>query len=121
MKKNFNSKIIRYKLFFAFAAIVVVMIQCKQSNEQNIPITDSANAETNLVSVSETIIPDAAGAEDFKANCLTCHSARYVQMQPGLPKKTWEKIVNKMITSYGAPISDSAAKKIVDYLALVKK
>ena len=62
----------------------------------------------------------AAGEELFKASCLTCHSLRYIEMQPDFPRKTWEKIVDKMVHSFGAPIPDSSAKIIVDYLVAVK-
>jgi mono/diheme cytochrome c family protein len=73
-----------------------------------------------LVSVPEPIIPVAPGVEAFQMNCITCHSARYVQMQPDFPEKTWAKIVDKMIKTYGAPITDSTAKTIVAYLNTIK-
>jgi hypothetical protein len=37
-------------------------------------------------------------------------------MQPPLPAATWEAEVNKMVKSYGAPIPETAAKKITVYL-----
>ncbi|MBB2964600.1 cytochrome c [Methylobacterium sp. R2-1] len=58
------------------------------------------------------------GAEVAEANCLTCHSPDYIAMQP--PKKGhafWTAEVTKMIKVYGAPIEDSDAKAIADYLA----
>ena len=60
------------------------------------------------------------GAEAFKANCITCHSLRYIQMQPDFPEETWQKIVDKMIKSFGAPIPDSTSKAIVKYLVAIK-
>ena len=41
-------------------------------------------------------------------------------MQPPFPRKTWEKIVDKMVKNFGAPIPDSSAKAIVDYLVATK-
>ena len=41
-------------------------------------------------------------------------------MQPNFTRKTWQKEVDKMIKTFGAPITDSAAVKIVDYLAAIK-
>jgi sulfite dehydrogenase (cytochrome) subunit B len=58
------------------------------------------------------------GVEAARQNCLSCHSADYVTTQP--PKmgaNFWEAIVSKMVKTYHAPISDDAAKTIVDYLA----
>jgi hypothetical protein len=60
------------------------------------------------------------GAKEFEAGCITCHSLRYIEMQPPFPRKSWEKIVDKMVKNFGAPISDSTAKVIVDYLVEVK-
>ena len=60
------------------------------------------------------------GEELFRTHCITCHTLRYIDMQPDFPRKTWEKITDKMIKSFGAPIPDSAAVKIVDYLMFIK-
>jgi hypothetical protein len=59
-------------------------------------------------------------ASDFVKNCQTCHTPRYVEMQPKLSKKSWEKIVDKMIHAYGAPIDSLTAKRIVEYLVWVQ-
>jgi len=60
------------------------------------------------------------GEELFRTHCITCHTLRYIDMQPKFHRKTWEKITDKMIKSFGAPISDSSAVLIVDYLMAVK-
>jgi mono/diheme cytochrome c family protein len=58
------------------------------------------------------------GSEVAQNNCLACHSADYIQMQPsGKGKAFWESEVTKMINSYHAPIDEADAKAIVDYLA----
>ena len=54
------------------------------------------------------------------SNCTACHSADYIKTQPQGPKfkqDFWQAEVTKMIKVYGAPIDDSDASKIVDYLA----
>jgi hypothetical protein len=60
----------------------------------------------------------AAGdsVQDVQIYCNTCHSPRYITMQPPLPAATWEAEVNKMIKTLGAPIPEENAKKIVLYL-----
>jgi len=40
--------------------------------------------------------------------------------QASMPKKTWEKILQKMITAYQAPISPQDAAAIVDDPARTK-
>ena len=56
------------------------------------------------------------GREIVQIFCRFCHSTTYVTMQPPLPAATWEGVVNKMINTYGAPISEDSAKQIVSYL-----
>ena len=59
------------------------------------------------------------GVEAAEANCATCHSADYIETQPKGAKfghDFWQAEVTKMIKVYGAPIAESDAGKIVDYL-----
>jgi mono/diheme cytochrome c family protein len=51
--------------------------------------------------------------EVAQGNCMGCHSVDYIITQPRGPQAE----VTKMIKVYGAPIDDSDASKIVDYLA----
>lgn len=60
-------------------------------------------------------------ADDFVAHCQTCHTARYIEMQPKLSRKAWQKTVDKMIHAYGAPIDSLTAIRIVDYLVWLKE
>jgi hypothetical protein len=77
---------------------------------------DSVNIEEVVVR-----LPEGEGKDLVEMSCVPCHSLRYIEMQPDMPKKSWEKIVSKMIKTYGAPVRDSATeKKIVEYLAAVK-
>ncbi|MEO8003619.1 MAG: cytochrome c [Betaproteobacteria bacterium] len=63
-------------------------------------------------------LKDAPGRDVVAANCSMCHSLDYVQMNaPFLDRKGWEASVNKMIKVMGAPVSESDARTIVDYLA----
>jgi sulfite dehydrogenase (cytochrome) subunit B len=59
-----------------------------------------------------------SGVDAAEANCKACHSVDYILTQP--PKKGkafWEAAVAKMIKTYGAPIEETDAKAIADYLA----
>lgn len=62
---------------------------------------------------------DGPNLEVYEKNCLLCHSARYVFMQPPFPRSTWEKEVTKMVDAYGANIPETDRPKIVDYLVAV--
>jgi sulfite dehydrogenase (cytochrome) subunit B len=59
----------------------------------------------------------AAGVEKVKGNCAACHSLDYVQMNsPFLSSAGWDAEVAKMVKMFGAPIADSDARTIADYL-----
>ncbi len=50
--------------------------------------------------------------------CQACHSADYISTQPPRQGKAfWQAEVQKMIKVYKAPIAESDAAIIVDYLA----
>ena len=64
------------------------------------------------------VLRPGRGIDAAQANCVSCHSADYIAMQP--PKKGkgfWEAEVMKMIKVYGAPIEEADVKAITEYLA----
>jgi hypothetical protein len=63
--------------------------------------------------------PDLAlgeGLQEVRIYCNTCHSPRYITMQPALPAATWQAEVDKMEKAFGATIPENASRKIVAYL-----
>jgi hypothetical protein len=56
------------------------------------------------------------GLQDVQIYCNTCHSPRYINMQPPLPAATWEAEVNKMNKTFGAGIPEDNTQKIILYL-----
>lgn len=56
------------------------------------------------------------GRAETQSFCAMCHSTRYITMQPPLPAATWDAEVNKMIKTFGAPIPEATAKKVISYL-----
>ena len=76
------------------------------------PNTYDVPAETAQLRV----VP-GAGYDAAQGNCLVCHSADYIAIQP--PRKGnafWAGEVAKMINVYRARISPDDAKAISDYL-----
>jgi sulfite dehydrogenase (cytochrome) subunit B len=58
-----------------------------------------------------------AGLEQVEANCGACHSLDYIQMNsPFMTSAVWDAEIAKMINVFGAPISESDARAIGDYL-----
>jgi hypothetical protein len=60
---------------------------------------------------------DGPGKDKVQANCMTCHSVDYIQINSVfLERKGWEASVNKMIKVMGAPIKEEDVGPLVDYL-----
>jgi len=97
--------------------IAVVFITACNNSKSTETVNDTGITNLNAII---TELPDKPGYVSFKQNCMSCHSARYIQMQPTLPEKTWTAIVTKMQKSYGAPVADSSVKEIVQYLVSIK-
>jgi mono/diheme cytochrome c family protein len=63
-------------------------------------------------------LKDAPGRAQVEANCGSCHSLDYIQMNsPFLDRNGWDGSVTKMIKVFGAPINGDDAKAIVEYLS----
>ncbi len=56
------------------------------------------------------------GRQEVTSYCNTCHTPRFILMQPPLPADVWAAEVNKMVKTYGASIPDDATQKIIQYL-----
>jgi hypothetical protein len=58
------------------------------------------------------------GDETTAAICGACHTTDYIVMNSRfLPPDGWKAEVTKMRAAYGAPIDDTTAAEIIDYLA----
>ncbi len=82
-------------------------------------ITQPASAlQIELPEETARYVPsDLPGYALAQANCLTCHSAHYVLVQPHTsPRTYWDATVHKMKKPFGAPIRDEDMAAIVDYL-----
>src|SRR3954465_14618921 len=105
------------KIRFLFFLCALLLISCGEEGlKREHPVAATA---PNLKEVT-TKLPQAPGYQTYISNCTICHSASYVQNQPELPQKTWTAIVTKMQKTYGAPVSDSSAQVIIQYLTTIK-
>jgi cbb3-type cytochrome c oxidase subunit III len=82
-----------------------------------------ATADDGIRSITlphfELQMPAAPGREAFIVVCVSCHSPRYVTMQPPFSRHQWEGIVDKMIKVYGAPAGTNQIRQTVDYLVAI--
>ena len=65
---------------------------------------------------SSTLKP-GEGVDTVQRQCVICHSTDYIVRQPHFTADKWEAEVRKMMTVYGARITDADFKVIADYLA----
>jgi hypothetical protein len=76
--------------------------------------------ETVVLPHDEPELPPGPHQSTFATSCTICHSPRLVMTQPPFPRKTWEEVVDKMVKTYGAPITPEAQEQIVNYLTTVR-
>lgn len=75
-------------------------------------------AGTALADEQVIKLKPGAGLDEVERNCGTCHTLAYIPMNSTyLNAAAWSAEVNKMIGAFGAPIDDTDAKSIADYLA----
>ena len=79
-------------------------------------LADGARYEAAPYPAFEVDLADGPGRAEVQIYCNTCHTTRYILMQPPLPAATWDAEVQKMIKVLGAPISEADAQKITRYL-----
>ena len=81
-----------------------------------IELLPDANYQTSAYPVPAVDLTLGDGLQDVQIYCNTCHSPRYITMQPPLPAATWEAEVNKMNKTFGAGIPEDNTRKIILYL-----
>jgi sulfite dehydrogenase (cytochrome) subunit B len=78
----------------------------------------AAGALAAVAEEQSIALKPGAGLEIVEGNCGACHSLDYIPMNsPFLDASAWNAEVTKMIKAFGAPISETDAKTIADYLA----
>jgi hypothetical protein len=109
------------------AAAALVFAQSKNGNyvpsqlgslQQPTParLTPDGNYEVSGYPVPTLDLAPGEGLQEVRIYCNTCHSPRYITMQPPLPAATWQAEVDKMKKAFGATIPEDASHKIVAYL-----
>jgi hypothetical protein len=117
-----------WKLAFALAiaamgVTVSVVIHAQQSSTSGSkPAAKADSSQVHRIVLPKYPPEIAVGpnVETYSNNCLICHTARYVLMQPRFPKTVWQSEVKKMVDAYGAPISEADQALIVEYLVAVR-
>jgi hypothetical protein len=69
---------------------------------------------------AEPELPLGSHREAFAVSCTVCHSTQLVLNQPPFPEKKWVETVQKMVQTYGAPITPPEQAEIVEYLTAIR-
>lgn len=76
--------------------------------------------ESIVLPHEEPALPPGPHQRTFVSSCTICHSTRLVLTQPPFPRKKWTEVVQKMVKTYGAPITTEATEEIAEYLVTVR-
>ncbi len=102
------------------AAGTCLVGQSQQSAKSSLKPAGNDPVHTIVLPQFASEIPAGPHVDTYRKDCLVCHSARYVAMQPRFSQAVWEKEVKKMVDAYGAQIPDAEQKEIVEYLVVVR-
>jgi cytochrome c5 len=79
-----------------------------------------ADSKESIHSIDLPVVRTELKAGDGKVmtetHCAVCHSLDYITMQPKFSRAQWTAVVNKMLKVMGAPINETDAKVIINYL-----
>src|SRR4029077_18525076 len=81
-----------------------------------VELSPDSNFQVSAYPVPAADLAPGDGLQDVQIYCNTCHSPRYITMQPPLPAAAWEAEVNKMNKTFGAAIATENTQKIILYL-----
>jgi mono/diheme cytochrome c family protein len=84
-------------------------------------LADDAAVKSIELPHFQPYLPPGPQRELFASACLSCHSTRYITMQPIAPVPKWEENVKKMIKTYGAPLAEDQAAPLAQYLVAMQQ
>jgi cytochrome c5 len=114
---------IPYAVYYFVLFLAGLIFSCKAPDEKKKGVSNDSGEVQSAIDIKDVKVslPYAKGVDLVESNCRTCHSLRYIEIQPNMTHKAWDKIVKKMVKNYGAPISDTlVVNQIIDYLATIK-
>lgn len=79
-------------------------------------LTDDSVYQVSAYPLYAPELAEGEGRAETESFCSSCHSNRYIIMQPPLPAANWEAEVTKMRKTFGATIPDASAALIIKYL-----
>ena len=120
MKRSFNAVVFGLAIF-------QVSVGCCEGGELASSGTNAPASEARQLNRVRSItlphfepdLPVAPGRDEYMVVCVSCHSPRYVTMQPLFPQRQWEETVDKMVKVYGAQMDQEQRQSIIGYLVTI--
>ena len=104
-------------------AVLLAVVTCCSNTASAAGSTNAASHLPSVRSITlphfEPELPVAPGRDEFLVVCVSCHSPRYITMQPLFPQRQWEETVDKMLKVYGAQMDQGQRQAIVGYLVTI--
>ncbi len=111
-------------LLVGLIATAVAWLGTRESVEPVAPVPAPAVAGVAIESIAlpheDLALPPGPHQRTFVSSCTICHSTRLVMTQPPFPRKKWTEVVQKMIKTYGAPVTPESTEEIAEYLVTVR-
>jgi sulfite dehydrogenase (cytochrome) subunit B len=103
-----------------FAILAVLALLAVAGRSADVVRAQAQSSKTIMLPPDNALsaLKPGAGLEVAQSNCAICHSTDYIVRQPGGDARHWEPEVRKMITVYGAHVTEADVQTIVHYLAM---
>jgi cytochrome c5 len=107
------------RIMTAITAVVFTVLAGSAYTQDTPPKAASAQGTVRSITLPEVRIElkEGEGRVKTESHCNICHSVDYITMQPKFPRAQWNATVNKMIKTFGAPVPQEDAEKIINYLS----
>ena len=97
--------------------ILVLSLTIGSGLSSPLPAQQKESARSIEVPVMTFDLADGPNRDKAAGFCAICHGTEYIPMQPRLSKAQWTGTVTKMIKTFGAPVPQEDADKIIEYLS----
>jgi hypothetical protein len=104
----------------AFAALLVQRPSLAGQSPKVEPAQTRGSVRFIQLPEMEAELPPGVARDAVLVNCGSCHSTRYITIQPRLTREAWVAVVTKMRKTYGAPVPEEQVNAIVDYVFAVR-
>jgi sulfite dehydrogenase (cytochrome) subunit B len=105
------------KNIFTLVIILVISLVIATFLARTLQAQPKDTVKTIELPVMAFDLADGPNRDKAAGFCAICHGTEYIPMQPKMSKAQWTATVTKMIKTFGAPVPQEDADRIIEYLA----